>query len=166
MKAQPKMPRRPIDSPELKKQFGNSIMLLPTAQSQLGNIGDAFWEQLTNRLKNAGFDVYCNYNNLPYEKMVKGTISLSTTLTEIYELSFAFKKFIGFRSGILDLLAMGGANMVILHSQSKEVDHMELMYGDPVMNLISQLPGTENINSYQYRLEWEDELIDTIMKTL
>ena len=152
--------------PEDASKYANAVLLLPTARTQEGDVSSAFWKKLADKLKEKGYDVYCNYNNLPYEQMIEGTTPLSTKLAEIYNLSKSFKRFIGFRSGILDLIAVGHANITVLHPTYEDLPDMVVTPTTNISDNLYQLNALETLQAYQYRTSWEDELINTIVENI
>ncbi len=147
-------------------KYSNAVLLLPAARTQPGSIASGFWEKLAAQLKERGYDVYCNFNDLPYETMVDGAIPLSTGLVELYNLSHSFKRFIGFRSGALDLLAIGNAAITSIHPEMANISGMTLTAESPVADNMGQFEGLSGLQSYQYRQEWEDKLIELIVNSI
>ncbi len=159
-------PIEPQCDEETKNKYSNAVLLLPTAQTQQGVIEDSFWNKIVYELTDLGYDVYCNYNNLPYEKLIEDTIPLATGLTELYNLAPAFKRFIGFRSGILDMLSLAGARITVIHPDIPGMDEMELTKESPVLDNLIQLRELEGLQSYQYKKQWENDLVAKIIERL
>ena len=159
-------PIEPQCKEEMKHKYGNAVLLLPTAQTQVGEIEDSFWNKIVYELNEQGYDIYCNYNNLPYEKLIEGTSPLATGLTELYNLAPAFKRFIGFRSGILDLLCLAGGRITVVHPDTPGVAEMELTKESPVLDNLIQLRELEGLQAYQYKKQWENDLVAKIIERL
>ncbi len=159
-------PIEPECDEEMKKEYANAVLLLPTAQTQVGEIEDSFWNKIVYELNERGYDVYCNYNNLPYEKLIEGTIPLSTGLTELYNLAPAFKRFIGFRSGILDLLTLAGGRITVVHPDTRGVEEMELTKESQIIDNLFQLRELEGLQAYQYKTQWENDLVEKIIERI
>ena len=152
--------------PESASKYSNAVMILPAARTQLGDIPESFWKKMVDMIKDKGYEVYCNYNNLPYETLVEGTIPLSTKLVELYNLSRSFKRFIGFRSGILDLIALGEGNITCLHPTYMDIDGLVMERDANISDHLYQLNSLESLQAYQYRSEWEDELLKVIVENI
>ncbi len=150
-------------SDDIKEKYGNAVLLMPTALTQPGSIPLAFWEKLAAGLKENGYEVYCNYNSLPSEILIPGTIPLASSLLEMTELASAFRRFIGFRSGICDLLAMAGAPLTVIHPRYDQVPTIILPPDAPIVDHLYHLNQLESLLSYQYREEWEENLLDVIL---
>lgn len=146
--------------------YGNAIMLMPMARTQAQLLPMSVWEKLAERLKNKGYDVYCNYNGLPDEIMIKGTKPLASSLMKMYELSTQFRRFVGLRSGICDLLAFGNAPITVIHPRYDDIPTMDIPYGAPLNDHINQVFDSSGFQTLQYREEWEDELISEIIKKI
>ncbi len=144
--------------------YENAVMLMPMARTQSQLLPMTFWEKLVTALKNSGYDVYCNYNGFPDEIMIPDTKPLSSSLMEMYGLSSQFRRFIGLRSGICDLLAFGDAPLTVLHPKYEDITSMVIPYGAPVIDHIDQVRVSTKFQTLQYRQEWEYELIKEILK--
>ena len=156
-------PRGPICDEELKQKYANAILLLPAAQTQNGAIEESFWTKLVYELKEQGYEVYCNYNDLPYEILIDDTIPFASGLVELFDLAPAFKRFIGFRSGILDMLSLAGGKITVLHPETAGVEEMELTSQSNIIDNLFQLRELEGLQAYQYKEEWENKLVTTIV---
>ncbi len=159
-------PIEPHCDEEMKHMYANAVLLLPAAQTQPGEIGDSFWNKIVYELNKQGYDVYCNYNNLPYEKLLEDTVPLSTGLLELYNLAPAFKRFIGFRSGILDMLSLAGGKITVVHPDTPGVAEMELTRESAIADNLIQLRELEGLQSYQYKKQWENDLVAKIIERI
>lgn len=154
-------------SAELADLFSNAVLLMPGAITHhTESVSPVFWSKTAARLKEAGFTVYSNYNNLPHELIVEGTEPLESTLRELMILSMYFKGFVGLRSGICDLLAQTDAKLISLlpcvTPETGIIPDEKVLYSDD----LRPLGRTKDLWQYQYHPEMEDALILTVIKHL
>lgn len=86
-------------------KYEGSVLLLPHAQT-LKLQSESFWNNLVVKMKEKGLDkIYSNIGN-PEETVLPGTEPLSLKISELCCACRYFKKIIGVRSGIFDMLAL------------------------------------------------------------
>lgn len=101
-----------IDRPDMKKfesdksdMFKDAVLLLPWC-SGLWECSDVFWNRIISFYKDLGVkDIYTNVGN-PRDRTLEGTKMLQLSFPELFAYSNQFKKIIGIRSGIFDVLAL------------------------------------------------------------
>ena len=104
-----------------------TIILAPYANTY-ANLEEAFWEKLASELISKGYVLYTNVSN-PCEKVIAGTVPMTTTFQELVYLAEKVNCFIGMRSGIFDLLAFTNARLLyIINSINCWHDDLKLNY--------------------------------------
>ncbi len=161
------VPIPPSCTPELREQYRHSVLLMPAALTQPGGLLSAsFWEHLAAALTERNYHIYCNYNGLPTEVLIDGTIPLASSLTQMYHLAGAFDRFIGLRSGICDLLALAHAPLSVIHPRYDSIPSLVIPPDAPIRDHLCQLDPLAPVQTLQYRAEWEDDLIAEILAVL
>lgn len=105
------------DAGDIFRQYGlrqgKTVLIAPYANSARGLTYD-FWEGLTHRLTEMGYDVCTNIAGK--EKAIDGTIGLSVAIEMVCDFVQKAGIFIGLRSGLCDLLSGISAKKIILYS--------------------------------------------------
>jgi len=155
-----RMERLPEPSEEDRKKYKNAVLLMPGTYTEKA-LPVSFWEGLANRLTNAGYEVYNNYNGNDCEMLIEGTIPLSTSLVDISRLASCFYGFVGIRSGICDLLTFAGARklLMIYHGENENY-HIETMEGDLFRNWMGNVKDNSNLHI----VEGEEKLAEAIVE--
>lgn len=153
---------------ELKKMFSESIFFLPAMQTQEGYLPDELFELLVDRYKEAGYQCYTNYNDFPYERLIRGTQPLSSSLQELSVIAPYFKQIIAVRSGAVDLLAQTDANLSVIYHQVDAKDATEICATpEAIGNMtVRKLVDRDGIKEYVYTPQKEEELIEAIFSQI
>ena len=103
-------PESVIDSVRLEKvedenRFRDTVLFMPFCQGTW-RCSDEFWNGLIRYYKENGIKkIYSNVGN-PSDHAIEGTEGLSLSASELLAYSHQFKKIIGLRGGIFDVLAL------------------------------------------------------------
>lgn len=141
------------------------VLLLPAANS-LDALPTELWEGIAKRLSDSGYTVYTNYNGLPCEAEIAGTISKSSSLKELAVSGKQYALCIGLRSGACDLLALAGANLSVLYAGPRGTDSLVLGDAELGAENIYELGRRDGISCFQFLAGREEELFDAICKQL
>lgn len=112
---------KPIPSYNILDKNNKCFIIAPSCVST-PPIGIIFWERLVEilRVEFPDHEIYTNVKD-DNELVVKGTEALCTDLEELCYLAANSCCFISVRSGICDLLAMLGVNMIVLYPEESSV---------------------------------------------
>ncbi len=152
---------------EKAEDFGNAVLIMPGAYSYSPDqIPAKFWTDLIDELKHNNFKVYLNYNSRDCEVLIDGAEPLSTSFSELVELSRYFVGFVGLRSGICDLIAETNAKLIAIYPMVNP--ETGLMVDEEILKeaRLYDLGRTRNIWNYQYLRGMEKELIEEVVSDL
>ncbi|MCR4797561.1 MAG: hypothetical protein K5853_03835 [Lachnospiraceae bacterium] len=151
---------------ELTQMFSNAIFFLPTMQTQEGYIPDEIFDALVEAYTKKGYTCYTNYNDFPYERMIKNTTPLASSLKELSVIAPYFKQVISVRSGACDLIAQTDANLSVLYHPTDVADASDVRATPEQIGWMSifGLVKRERMAEYVYAAEREEEFIDALME--
>ena len=153
---------------ELKELFSNAILFCPTMQTQQGFIPDDVFDKLVKHYTDAGYKCYTNYNGFEYERMLKDTTPLASSLREFSVIAPYFKQVIAVRSGACDLLAQTDANLsVIYHSNDVGKANNVLASPEEIGQMtMFGLTQRDHLAEYVYVEGRENEFYDAVFAQL
>ncbi|MCR4842419.1 MAG: hypothetical protein K5840_04040 [Eubacterium sp.] len=145
---------------ENAQKYANAVLIAPAAFTNKG-IPKSFWEKLTVRLKEKGYEVYNNSGGLYYDDIIDGTKEFLSSTTDLILNAPLFKRVISVRSGFTDLVCRTTAELTVLHLGGDIDAPLEVEYGSRFDD-VRDFGRMEGIYPYVYVSEREDELIDLI----
>lgn len=146
------------------EKYCNSVLIAPAAFTNKG-IPETFWKKLADKLKENGLEVYCNSGGLYYDQIIEGTKECLLSTKDLIVNSPLFKHVIAVRSGFTDLVCKTSASLTVLHLSEDPKTPLSVKYGSRDDD-VRDLGRMDDIYSYVYRQEREDELIDLIIKEI
>lgn len=112
-----------------------SVVIAPTAKS-IPMLSPVFWEQLSNSLKENGFLVFTNVGGED-ELPIYGTLPLKCSLSSINNILEYCGYFIGFRSGLCDIISSSSCKKVIIYPKCPAFSNLssgDCMSTVPILN--------------------------------
>lgn len=97
---------------ENKLEPGKTVLIAPYSTC-LGKLSEGFWRPIITELKKKGYAVCCNCNK--NEKPLTGTIGLFIEFKYLLPFVERAGSFIGFRSGLCDVVSACDCNMAVIH---------------------------------------------------
>lgn len=143
----------------------NSVLLFPYAQT-LSIKNGSFWTELVKALKQQGYThIYTNVDN-PARPVIPGTESLCLSIPDLCRTSKKFKKLIGIRSGIFDVLALFDLSLdVITPCELKTIETSTIVSKEQEMYFdLNKLHSDAKVTNYAYMEGYEEKLIGDILK--
>lgn len=153
---------------ELKEMFSDAVLFCPTMQTQQGYLPDELFEDMVKKYTDAGYKCYTNYNGFEYERMIKNTTPLASSLTEFSVIAPYFKQVIAVRSGACDLLAQTGANLSVIYHPN-DVMHPRNICASPEeigQMTILDLVNRNHLAEYVYLDGKNKELTEAVFSQL
>lgn len=148
--------------------YEGAVLLLPHAQT-LRLQSESFWNHLVFKMKENGLDkIYTNIGN-PEETVLPGTEPLSMKISELCCACRYFKRIIGVRSGIFDVLALldGDVSIDVIYPDiiSKISDKCEISSCRSFYFDLKNLNPKAKIRSFAYTTGGgiDEQLIDEIL---
>lgn len=103
---------------------GKTIILSPYAGSFVSDIPVHFWELLAKRFQKLGY-IVCTNSAGEMEPVIAGTKGLFFPLTDAVPIVERAGGFIGFRSGLCDIVSSANCKMMILYEQGFNASQYE-----------------------------------------
>ena len=98
---------------------GKTVMLSPYEQSLTANgyqlLPRSFWEQLAQRLKQRGYDVFTNCSGTEAEPPISGTSFLFPPVSQMSHCAAYAGGMVAIRSGLVDFCCAAKATKVVLY---------------------------------------------------
>lgn len=130
-----------------------------------------FWDNLCEKLKNQGYEVFCN--SMDFKNLIKDSTSTFLTYEEAIELAKYATAIIGLRSGFLECLSQNNVPLIALYTDFPKRPGFKKLSSDKVKSgySISKLPNVNknllyelDVNKYTSDEEIIPEIL-TILKT-
>ena len=147
---------------ENEEKYRNAVLIAPAAFTNKG-IPESFWEKLVERLKDRGYDVYCNSGGLDYDTVIKGSTELLLSTKELVVNAGFFKHVVAVRSGFTDLVTKTNAHMTVLHLGGSADKPLRVEYGSRLDD-VRDLGRMSGIFPLEYCSGREEELISLILE--
>lgn len=130
--------------------FKNNFIIISPETLSNNQIGKDFWNKLVKKIKDAGYEVFCNAMN--FDNLVDNTISIFLTYEEAMELAKYSKAIIGMRSGFLECLSQSNVPLFALYTDFPKRLNFERLASDKVLSgfSISELPNVNRELLFEY----------------
>ncbi len=132
----------PLNYPELTpqteqkygtiKELSNSVIVCPEAKS-VRMFEEHYWQKIVKQYLKKGYRILCNC--LDGKNLIKGCEKIAPPLEELLAIAPFCHQIISLRSGVCDLLAMGGAKQVVYYSSEEGKKQYSLKYIAPSKNI-------------------------------
>lgn len=149
--------------------LGNNFIFISPETLSNEPMEKDFWDTLTTKLKELGYEVFCNA--MDFKNLTDNSTSTFLTYEEAIELSKYAKAIIGMRSGFLECLSQNNIPLIALYTDFPKRAGFKRLASNKVLSgfSLSKLPNVNNKLLYEIdvnKYDTETQIIDIIIEKI